>query len=92
LRLPLPTAARSLEQERVEPQPPAARLLGSDRDLRLELVVAELLDAVATVEQRPAGAFVVSSSQLALPLAGTCRLMRSQVFHRTVHFCNRDGS
>jgi hypothetical protein len=67
-------AARPLEKECVEPQAPAAGLRRSDRDLHLELVVAELLDAVAAVDQRPSGAFVALWFQLALPLAMTMQV------------------
>jgi hypothetical protein len=62
-------AAGALEEERVEPQTPPSGLRHGDRDFHLELVVAELLDAVAAVDQWPAGAFVALWCQLALPLA-----------------------
>jgi len=67
-------ASRSLEEECVEPRTPATRLCRGDRDFDLELVVAEPLDAVAAVDQRPAGAFVAVLSQLALPLAVTMQV------------------
>jgi hypothetical protein len=67
-------ATRPLEKECIEPQTPAPGLGSGDRDFHLELVVAELLDAVAAVDQRPSGAFVALWCQLALPLAMTMQV------------------
>ena len=44
------------------------RLGRRDRHFELELVVAQLLDGVAAVDQRPSGAFVVLAPHVALPL------------------------
>jgi hypothetical protein len=63
-----------LEEECVEPQATATGLRRGDRDFHLELVVAEVLDAVAAVDQRPSGAFVALWCQLALPLAMTMQV------------------
>ena len=91
LRLSLASAPRPFEQERVETEATAARLGCRDRHFHLELVVAELLDAVAAVYQWPSGAFVAISSQLALPLLvapGWVELISGrQVFHRTGRAC-----
>jgi hypothetical protein len=65
LRLPLPTASRLLEQEGVEPQATTARLGRGDGHFYLELVVAELLDGVATVDERPSGPGVVLAYHVA---------------------------
>src|SRR4029077_8228470 len=75
LRLPFP-APCLLEEEGVESRAPVSWLCRSDRDLHLELVVGELLDAVSAVDQRPSGALVALWCQLALPVAGSCRLGR----------------
>jgi hypothetical protein len=40
-----------------------------DGDFHLEFVVAELLDGVAAIDERPPGAFVVLASHVASPLA-----------------------
>jgi hypothetical protein len=53
------SSPRSLNQQRVESPPAVSRLGGGDRQLDLELVVAQPLDAVATVHQGPSGALVV---------------------------------
>jgi len=69
LRLPFP-APCLLEEEGVESQAPVMWLCRSDRDLDLEFVVGELLDAVSAVDQRPSGALVALWCQLALPSRG----------------------
>jgi hypothetical protein len=66
LRLTLPAPACPLEQECVEPWATMARLRRRDRHLDLELVVAELLDALVAVHQRSSGAYVVLAPHLAL--------------------------
>jgi hypothetical protein len=58
LRLSLPAAPSSLEQKRIETEASPSRLGCGDRHFHLELVVAELLDAVPPVDQRPSGACV----------------------------------
>jgi hypothetical protein len=68
LRLPLSPAPRQLEEECVEPVTATPRLGCRDRHFELELVVAELLDGVAAVDQRPSGAFVVLAQHVALLL------------------------
>ena len=75
LRLLLSPAPRPLEQECVEPAAAMARFCYRDRHLDLELVVAELLDAVAAVYERSSGAFVVIAPHVALPL--TCHALES---------------
>src|SRR5207344_2587536 len=66
LRLALPAPACPLEQEGVESRATVARLRRCDRHFDLELVVVELLDALAAVHQRSSGACVAFARHLAL--------------------------